>query len=174
MNKIAVIYKSIYGSTKQYAEWIAEELGAVLIERRSAHASDLLKYDCIIYGGGLYASGVIGSDLVSKNPCNRLVVFTVGLSNPDKTDYSNIMNRAFPNEEYQPNKVFHFRGAIDYGKLGFMHRNLMKMLKKSVERKTEVERDDENRVFLETYGKAVDFTDNKTIKPLIDYTVLDF
>jgi hypothetical protein len=27
----------------------------------------------------------------------------------------------------------------------------------------------EDKIFLETYGKQVDFTDKRTIKPLVDY-----
>lgn len=169
MGKIAVIYKSNYGATKKYAEWIADELGAELIEREDASADTLKAYDCIIYGGGLYASGVIGSDLVAKNACKNLVVFTVGLADPANTDYSNILSRAFPKQEYQPQKVFHFRGAIDYGQLRFLHRNLMKLLKKSVEKKPISERSEEDKAMLETYGKQIDFTDHSTIEPLVAY-----
>ena len=32
MNKIAVVYKSRYGSTAKYAKWIAEELKADLYD----------------------------------------------------------------------------------------------------------------------------------------------
>jgi flavorubredoxin len=38
---IAVIYQSHYSTTKQYAEWIAKELGADLIERKKANAAML-------------------------------------------------------------------------------------------------------------------------------------
>ncbi|WP_366936885.1 flavodoxin domain-containing protein [uncultured Clostridium sp.] len=32
MNNTVVVYKSKYGSTKKYAEWIAEELSSDIIE----------------------------------------------------------------------------------------------------------------------------------------------
>jgi flavodoxin len=51
--KIAVIYQSIHNTTKKYAEWIPEGLGAELIARKAA-AVELDKYDVVIYGGGLY------------------------------------------------------------------------------------------------------------------------
>ena len=38
MKKTAVIYGSKYGATKQYATWIAEELGADLINYKDAKA----------------------------------------------------------------------------------------------------------------------------------------
>ena len=51
MNAI-VIYKSKYGSTKAYAEWIAEALSCQAVEAKSVKADDLLAYDTIVYGGG--------------------------------------------------------------------------------------------------------------------------
>ncbi|WP_068781724.1 flavodoxin domain-containing protein [Paenibacillus sp. GM2] len=169
MSKIAVIYKSTYGATKKYAEWISEELGADLIERDSAKANMLIDYDIIMYSGGIYASSISGSDLVSKNACKHLIVFTVGLTNPETMDYTDIMHRAFPNQNIQPQKVFHLRGAIDYGKLGFLHRNLMKMLNKAVEKKAESEMNEVEKVIKDTYGKQVDYINRESIRPIIAY-----
>ncbi len=84
MGKAVVIYKSKYGSTKQYAQWIAEALDADLFD--VAKVRDLGQYQTIVYGGGLYASGIIGSDFLVKNyellKEKRIVVFTVGLAKP--------------------------------------------------------------------------------------------
>ena len=66
MNAI-VVYKTKYGSTKTYAEWIAEELSADIRDAKTVKADDLLKYDTIIYGGGLYAEGINGVSLITKN-----------------------------------------------------------------------------------------------------------
>jgi flavodoxin len=166
---IAVIYQSHYGATKQYAEWIAEELNAELIERKKASAATLGKYDIAIYGGGLYASGILGADLVAKNAVKNLVLFTVGLADPQETDYSDILKRSFPDASRQPVKTFHLRGFIDYKKLNIAHRGLMAMLKKAVEKKPESERSSEDKAILETYGGAVDFTDRTGVAPLVAY-----
>ncbi len=50
-----VIYKTKYGSTKTYADWIAEELVCESVDAKSVKIEDLEKYDTIVYGGGLYA-----------------------------------------------------------------------------------------------------------------------
>ena len=65
MNAI-VIYKSKYGSTKDYAMWIAEELGCEAKDAKSVKVLDLLAYDTIIYGGGLYAEIIAGVSLITK------------------------------------------------------------------------------------------------------------
>ena len=66
MNAI-VIYKSKYGSTRTYAEWIAEDLGCKAVDAKGVKADDLLQYDTIIYGGGLYAEVINGITLLTKN-----------------------------------------------------------------------------------------------------------
>ena len=115
MNKIAVVYKSKYGTTKQYAEWIAEELNASLFEVSSIKPLHLMDYDVIVYGGGLYASRIDGVKFVTKNPCNSLVIFTVGLADPNVTDYSAIVTKNIPSERLSTVKVrrhYHRRSFI--------------------------------------------------------------
>lgn len=168
--KIAVIYQSKYGTTKQYAAWIAAELDADLIERASIKPQRLLDYDVVIYGGGLYAGGILGSKLVTKRPCKKLVLFTVGLADPNLTDYSPILNKNLPSELQKDTKIFHLRGGIDYKKLSIIHRIMMAMMKKmTMGKKTYEELSGEDKYFIDTYGKEVDFTNKDSITPLVDY-----
>ncbi|MCL1875347.1 MAG: flavodoxin domain-containing protein [Synergistaceae bacterium] len=98
------------------------------------------------------------------------VVFTVGLAAPETTDFFGIQNANFSKELLSKTKIFHFQGDIDYEKLGYIHKIMMLIVKKfRVDRKRSEERTDENRAFLETYGKKVDFVNQSAIKPLIDY-----
>ena len=66
MNTV-VVYKSKYGSTKKYAEWIAEELKCDIFDMKNITVDFLLKYDVIIYGGGLYAEIINGLYIITKN-----------------------------------------------------------------------------------------------------------
>ena len=169
MKNIAVVYKSIYGTTKQYAEWIAEELDASLFKASSVKPTQLMDYDIIVYGGGLYAGGILGVKLVKKNPCKSLIVFTVGLATPETTDYSEILSKNFTAEQLENTKIFHFHGGMDYKKLNILHRVLMFLKKKETEKTPMAERVSDDHQLLETYGDKVDFTDKDTIKPLVDY-----
>ena len=170
---IAVVYRSKYGTTKQYAEWIAEALGAMLFESRTIKADRLNDYDMVIYGGGLYAGGISGIKLVTKNPCYDLIIFTVGLATPENTDYSEILEKNLSSEMRRTTKVFHLQGGIDYKKLGIAHKAMMammmNMIKKAAAKKKEAEISNEDREFLATYGKKVDFTSRQNILPLIEY-----
>ena len=172
MANIAVIYKSYYGTTKQYAEWIAEALDAQLFEASSIKPTQLMNFDVVVFGGGLYAGGIIGVKLVTENPCNSLIVFTVGAADPDTTDYSAILSKNFTQDLLPKVKVFHLRGGIDYAKLSIVHKGMMAMLKSMTSRtlkKSGAEASEEDKVFLESYGGKIDFTNRETIKPLIDY-----
>ena len=66
-SKIALIYKSKYGSTKKYANWLKEKLKCDIYEGNKVKIKELLKYDTIIYGGGIYMGKLNGFDLIKKN-----------------------------------------------------------------------------------------------------------
>ncbi len=173
MGKAAVVYKSKYGSTKQYAQWIAQALDAGLFDVSEVRAQDMDGYDTVILGGGLYASGVLGSDFITKNygglKGKNLVVFTVGLANPRLTDYSDIIEKNFPQEIRNSIKIYHFRGAIDYKNINLKHKAMMSLLVKKVNRIDEKDRDEEMKQLIDTYGQTVDFTDEASIAELISY-----
>lgn len=169
MNKIIVIYKSKYGATKQYAEWIAEALDAELREAKAVKPESLGAYDVVIYGGGLYAGGIAGVKLVTQNTLKNIVVFTVGLADPAVTDYSEIRQKAFTPELASKVKLFHLRGGVDYKRLGFVHKLMMRMMKNMIQKKSESERTPDDKEFLNTYGAQVDFASKDSIAPLVAF-----
>jgi len=169
MRKIAVIYKSKYGTTKRYAQWIAEALNAPLFESASIKQSQLNDYDVVIYGGGLYASGIDGVKLVKDGFSKSLVIFTVGLADPQTTDYTPILQENFSPEQLSKIKVFHFRGGVDYNKLSIVHKGMMALVKKAADKVPPDKRTSEDIGIIETYGKKVDFTDKTAIEPLVEY-----
>jgi len=166
--KIAVVYKSNYGTTRQYAAWLAEALSADLMEM-PARAKELDGYDLIVHGGGLYASGILGADMLARVSGRKLVLFTVGLADPAATDYSDILEKNLSPELRPEVKVFHLRGGIDYQKLGLVHRGLMALKRKMTAKMPPEQLSAEDRAFLDTYGRKVDFTDRRTVQPIVDY-----
>ena len=166
--RIIVVYKSMYGSTSKYAAWISQALDARLAQSKDVTPGELGEYDTVIYGGGLYAGGIAGVKLITKAPCKNLIIFTVGLADPNTTNYSPIIDRLSP--ELRANaKFFHLRGGVDYKKLGIVHKVMMVMKKREILKKTATGLTGEDREFLETYGCQIDFGDKESIKPLIDY-----
>ncbi len=118
-----VIYKSKYGSTKQYAEWIAEELGADLKNADGVKPEDLLPYDTIIYGAGIYIGCIAGIPLISDDyeqlKEKMIIVFTVGLTDPaDKRKCEDLRTKNYSWKMMDTIQIFHLRGALDYKKSG--------------------------------------------------------
>ena len=60
-------------------------------------------------------------------------------------------------------------GGIDYIRLSPIHRAMMWMLCKTIKRKGYDNLPDDDKLMLDTYGKKIDFSDQRTIQPLIDY-----
>ncbi|MDY4080787.1 MAG: flavodoxin domain-containing protein [Candidatus Metalachnospira sp.] len=170
-----VLYGSKYGSTKQYAEWIAEELNADLFDVNDANLQNIKNYDTIIYGGAVYAGGITGINFIVKNYDQlknaKLVIFTCGIADPsidiNKENLIKNVLKKFPKASADEFALFHLRGAMDYSKMCFLHKTMMSALVKKIKNKSSLT--DEERCILDTYGKTVDFVDKSTIWPIIRY-----
>lgn len=177
MNKIVVIYESKYGYTRRYAQWIAEELACPVFKRRNFRPRNFSQYDVVIYGGGLYAGGISGIRLLTRNQVvlsgKQIILFTCGLADTDNPkNIANIrssLSDTLPGELLEQIRCFHLRGGIDYSSLSFVHRAMMSMLCKMLRKKGESNLSDEDRQILETYGKKIDFTKRGSIRPLVEY-----
>lgn len=170
MKKSIVIYKSKYGSTKRYAEWISNKLDADLFEVSKVKKETLSQYETIIFGGALYAGGINGISFIRKNfeilKEKKLIVFVVGVSPVEnKKDLEEVINKNFTPEMQGCIQVGYLRGALDYTKLSFKHRVMMWGLKQFLSKQKELTED--QRVVLDTYGKTMNFIDQESIQSVI-------
>ncbi|MFW6046180.1 MAG: flavodoxin domain-containing protein [Candidatus Woesearchaeota archaeon] len=172
-DKTVVVYKSKYGSTKKYAEWISEELNCDLYDRDKIKTDDLMKYDCIIYGGGVYATGIKGIDLIKKNfdklIDKKVVIFSVGASFVNEKNYNTIKENSLSEKMKENVKFFMLRGGFNFKKLKFFDKILMKMMRSKIKKKDPKELTSEEKGLLDSYNNPVDFTNKRSIMPIIDY-----
>ena len=172
MNSI-VVYKSKYGSTKAYAEWIAEELGCSAVEAKAIKAEDLRQYDTIIYGGGLYAEVINGVSLITKNidklDGKKLVVYSTGLTPPECREYYDrlVVEKNFKNDACKKIKVFNFLGKMIIDELSIPHKAALKTLKKIMSGKENPT--DMEKMLIRLCDTSADFTDREAIRGLVDY-----
>lgn len=171
--KIVVIYKSKTGFTEKYAEWIAEELSADIFDISKVNIHRLNKYDTIIYGGSLYAAGIIGIRLITKNinklKDKKLVVFATGASPLRDNVVNEVIDKNFSLDEQKHIKFFYLRGGFNYNKLNLFDKFLMTLLKWKIKKKKQEELSDDEIGMLAMYDKPVDFTDKKNIYKIITY-----
>lgn len=170
MNSL-IIYGSQYGSTRRYAEHLAEMTGMAAVDYREAKGID--RYDGIVYLGALYAGGVMGLKKTVEKlaPGQKLVMVTVGLADPANeaniTSIRRSIKTQVPTQFYDESRCFHLRGAIDYRRLGLKHRVMMSMLHAKVAKMPQESLNPEAQAMLDTYGKQVDFVDFSTLEPII-------
>ena len=172
--KNIIIYGSHYGTTKQYADELSKKtnINSISFEKVS-HVND---YDNIIYIGGLYAGGVLGMSKTLKKINNisnkKIIIVTVGLADPtDKINISNIRNNIknqISRDIFEKAKIFHLRGGIDYSKLNFAHKTMMKLLYNAVKNLPEEKQTAEDRAMIETYNKKVNFIDFSGLDKIIN------
>ena len=134
MSKGIILYRSKYGATKKYADWLVEETGFDCMETKNAKTEDLQQYDVIILGGGVYASGIAGLQFLKKNVAQlagkKTAVFAVGASPYDEEAIMQITDMHFK-DALSNIPLFYCRGAWDEEKMKFMDRTLCKMLQKA-------------------------------------------
>ena len=173
MNNI-IIYGSHYGTTKQYAEELSRRTNIKAIPFKEV--KEINDYNNIIYLGGLYAGGVLGMSKTIKKlkdvSNKKIIIVTVGLSDPtDEVNQNNIRNNIknqIPKEIFEKAKIFHLRGGIDYSKLNFAHKTMMKLLYNAVKNLQKEKQTAEDRAMIETYNKKVSFIDFSSLDKIID------
>ncbi len=172
MNPI-VIYKSKYGSTKQYAEWIGEDLSCPVREAKTVSAKELEAYDTLIYGGGLYGEVINGVHLITKNMHllrgKKIAIFTTGITPLRYREYYDkmVIEKNFKAGVPSEIRVFNYLGKMILSELSVPHRAALKTLKKIMQGKenpTEME-----KLLVELCDADGDFSDETAIGDLLSY-----
>jgi menaquinone-dependent protoporphyrinogen IX oxidase len=170
--KRAVVYQSKTGYTKKVAEWIALALSADLLPLSSISASDLLGYDLLIYGGGLYAGGINGlkcfNAVISGVDGAQIVYFATGATPKRENVVPELIQHNFHQDEGAV-PLFYVRGGFNYTALGLMDKVLMIILKLKIKSKKEADRSPDERGMLAAFSRTVDFTNSNDIEPIVKY-----
>lgn len=133
-----ILYKSKYGSTKKYAYWLSEATGFPARDIKKTDIQEVEQYDVIIYGGGIYASGIAGIKFLKKH-MNRLqgkkiIVFCDGASPYNEKALNEIKERNMTGP-LSGIPLFYCRGGWDMQSMTPVDRVLCSMLRKSVAKK---------------------------------------
>lgn len=175
MGRTVVVYRSKTGFAKKYAEWLAEDLSADLFEVSRVNAAALRDYDTIIYGGSLYATGIIGVDFLKKNFAQltgkKLVVFACGASPANEDLLPKLITHNFTPDQQKQIKFFYFRGGFNFNKLPPFDRVLMTLLKWKMLLKKGITKNltPDEVGMLALYEKPADFTQRSYIEPIVAY-----
>lgn len=90
MKQACIVYTSRYGSTRNYANWLAEALQIPACSTAEAETAQLEACRLLIFGGGLYAERLNGIGWLERQmrarPDRTYLVFACGLSDPQSPE----------------------------------------------------------------------------------------
>jgi len=114
--KSIVVYSSLCGNTKQYAEWISEEVGADCVCVDYASSEQLSQYDVVIFGSHVRFGDITHRKRfaeLSKN-LKKVIVFVVGGApaepNPVLPSIFKKIHKSIPQSASVPQ--FYFQGGL--------------------------------------------------------------
>ncbi len=123
----AVIYESNTGSTRRYAEMLAQKLDIPAYSLKEAGKA-VPKGEQVIFMGWVFANKIQGLPKALKK-WNVLCAGAVGM-NPDCGKYREILRES--NKTDIP--LFYLRGALDLSKLRWLQRKLLQTIRTDLEK----------------------------------------
>ena len=168
--KTAIIYVSQTGFTKQYAEWLAEEVNGECMTIVEAEKKDLSGYDAVVFGGWCMAGTIKKLDWFKEKMVRwtdkKKAVFAVGASPIENPEIEEAFEKIFAGEEWNGVSRFYCPGGLRYENMKFGFKMMMKMFSKMMAGKKD--KTEEERAMAEMIAKSYDISDRKYIKPIVE------
>ena len=156
-----IYYKTKYGATEQYANWLSQDLGFELknIKKGPKPGSE----NIVIIGSSIIMGKLKAKGWILKHWSNirnkKVILFAVGGSKVDAKERDEAMVRSLPSDILNKVKVFHLRGRFDHSKVNFL---LSKMIKKGME-------NEKDPVVKKEWTEGFDDVKHEYLNPIIAY-----
>jgi menaquinone-dependent protoporphyrinogen IX oxidase len=169
--KSIVIYNSQTGFTKKYADWIAEATGCEAVPLKKAGRIKLAEYDAVVFGSWCMAESVSKVAWFKKQlpslaaAGKKLFIFLVGASPAEAPEVQNALRRNFTDDEWSKIQAFYCPGGLNYEKMGWGSRTMLKMFVKMLSNKKDITQKELAQV--QMLSKSFDISDKKYIEPIV-------
>lgn len=171
--KTLIIYNSQTGFTKKYAEWLGERMQATVMNLKEAKKEKdgfYKDFDAIAFGSWVLGGKAVKAEwFLEKAPVwkgKKLVQFMVGAMPGDAPEIQTILDNALNDEQKRYIKVFFCQGGLDYTKMKFPYKQMMKAFSSMTAKKAVTE--DEKKM-AEMIASNYDESDPKFIEPIVAY-----
>lgn len=159
-----ILYKTSYGSTQEYAEWIGEDTSFEAHPIETAGNLPLDSYDIIIVGGYVMASKIVIGRWVASNweqlKNKHVVVFSTSGAKPSPEVKKEFLEKSFPPEIANNIEYFPMHGRRRQKDLSLLGKAMMWIARTFIAKDAQ-EREDMSRDF--------DGVDRKYVTPLVEY-----
>ena len=127
-----IVYKGKYGATRQYAEWLAEELRVSAESADTVTSAKLNDYDVILIGTSVYIGRLKIAAWIKKNESllenKKIILFLVSATKPtEKEKLDEYARSGIPEIIRKRSKIFYLPGRVILDKLSWSDRFLLKM-----------------------------------------------
>ena len=166
--KILLIYQSKTGFTKKYANWIAEELKCDIEKISHIPKINFSHYDFVIFGSRIHAGRIDRLNKIKQlNLGKKLILFATGATPEETNSIMEVWNSNLTEEERKIIKHFYFPAGLNYEKMGFFDKTMMKMASMMLEKRDN--KSNEDIGMQNSIQKSYDISSKERIKPLIEY-----
>lgn len=158
----AVLYHGKHGSTRQYAEWIAEETGLPLFDLEHSRL-DPDFYDYLVLGSAVYIGRLFMRKWLMQNwealRDKPVLLFSVSGTAKDDPEFEEIKENSLPGEMWEELTFYPLRGRLNPGKLSWFLRMMLKFAGR-------MQKNPEAR---ERMTRGFDFVDREAVRPIIEW-----
>ena len=169
--KAIVIYNGKTGFTQKYAQWISEAAGCEAVPLKKAGKVKLAEYDAIVFGSWCMAESITKIDWFKKKlpelftAGKKLIVFLTGASPAEAPEAQAALRKNFTDDEWSKIKAFYCPGGLNYEKMGWGSKTMLKMFVKMLSNKKDITEKELAQV--QMLAKSYDISDKKYIEPII-------
>ena len=157
-----IVYRSSYGSTRQYAEWLGEETGFDVVDVRSVRDQDLRARDVVIVGCPVLAyKPLLAKWITKKWPVlsdKKVVLFTTSGAAPEDPSLRKGFEASFEPSIRSKIQYVPQGGRMVISKLKPMHRLMMRM----------GQRMEKDPVVREAMGQDKDHVNREGLRPILE------
>jgi menaquinone-dependent protoporphyrinogen IX oxidase len=161
--KVLIAYQSKYGSTKQYAEWIHQEMKGDLVNIENGDKTDLESYHIIILGGSVRVGKIVIAPFImdhwSVMKGKNVILFTTSGTPPQHPKIKSIYEKSLPEEIRKDIKYFPLHGRVSMENLTLLDKKLMAIGKMM----------EQDETLKKNMGKDFDGVQRKNLLPLSEY-----
>ena len=175
MKKIAVVYSSKSGHTKQYADWLKEEIDDVdVIPVATFSPSQTMAYKLIIFACGVYGDKLSIMDFVKKNinamaPQKTMIMAVSWYTNDSEDAKKKLIEENYPEQFKNTVPIFVLNSGIDKKSLSAMDKMKLTAAQVMIDKKDGRSSDDINALaIIKGYSDQTSKDNLASIKQAID------
>jgi menaquinone-dependent protoporphyrinogen IX oxidase len=171
LKRIIVLYGTKYGSTKRYAEWIAEKTDAEICELSAFDQSLLQEYAVVLFGSPVYMGKIKYRSFVKRNwralSSKKVIIFGVTGIPPDDPRQKRVLQTSLPSKMREKITYYPLRGAFNYKELSFTDKLLMSGPQIRLRAECCIKKSNRAKELLARFYSPLDWTDKAAIEPIV-------